>query len=100
MQSTLGLFLTYDHFATVHDDDALLHISIDAAAAKVEDTLGAVTVDGADDGLNGVRVTTLARVVVAAEHRGEAGGISTGIRGLEVGAERTDRWHRQFHLHR
>ena len=64
----MNLLLAYD-LATVFDDDAL-HVSIDAATAEVEDTLGAVGVDGADDGPDGVRATAFTGGVAAAEYHG------------------------------
>ena len=83
----MNLLFAYD-LATVSDDDAL-HVSVDGATAEVEDTLGAVGVDGADDGPDGVRTTAFTGVVAAAEHHGEAAG-TVGHSGLEVGTEGTD----------
>ena len=83
----MNLLLAYD-LATVSDDDAL-HVSVDGATADVEDTLGAVAVDGADDGLDGRCPNTFVGVVAAAEYHGKAAG-TVGRSGLEVGAEGTD----------
>ena len=56
----------------IQNVDTFLGLPGQQTTVEVEVALGAVSIDGADDRLDGVRIATLVGVVAIAEHRGEA----------------------------